>query len=47
LLLLAGGLKLLLRNSPLRVLVAFYAASIAVLGTLRLLFVGFQFLVAG
>ncbi|MGC9945641.1 MAG: hypothetical protein ABSF64_04540 [Bryobacteraceae bacterium] len=45
--LLAGGLKPLLRKVPMRLFALLYTASVGVLGTLRLLFAGFHFLVPG
>ena len=47
LLLLAGGIKLLLRRTRVNVFVIVYVALIGVLGTLRLLPTGFGFLVGG
>jgi hypothetical protein len=47
LLLLAGGVKLLLRKAPLHIFVLIYAAFIGMSGTLRLELAGFQLLVGG
>ena len=47
LVLLAGGLKPMLRKAPLRTFALLYAASIGILGTLRLEVVGFHSLVPG
>ena len=47
LLLLAGGIKLLLRQVRLHLFVLLYTASICLLGTLRLQLVGFHLLIGG
>jgi hypothetical protein len=47
LVLLAGGMKPIMRKAPLRTFALLYAAAVGILGTLRLEVTGFHFLVPG